>query len=201
MFLWHKFATSIYKESIYFYVQRTLQNKFLYIFHFSNSKKNLYGNTKITDLQKRLVCCLFVSCSCYCENWWKLDDHKQQHPGVYTYSDVSSVIRFLVLLPSNMRIESRSHFAFNINSMYFLKYIIARKRIALSEMEMCKALHVSHKRIEKSKTCSHVVTARLHHRKSGADFCILRWSTTSYLQYICIPFVFVAIIPSISLQH
>ena len=85
--------------------------------------------------------------------------------------------------------------------MYFLKYIIARKRIALSEMEMCKALHVSHKRIEKSKTCSHVVTARLHHRKSGADFCILRWSTTSYLQYICIPFVFVAIIPPISLQH
>ena len=98
MFLWHKFATSIYKESIYFYIQRTLQNKFLYIFHSSNGKKNLYGNTKITDLQKRLVCCLFVSCSCYCENWWKLDDHKQQHPGVYTYSDVSSVIRFLFLI-------------------------------------------------------------------------------------------------------
>ena len=119
MFLWHKFATSIYKESIYFYVQRTLQNKFLYIFHFSNSKKNLYGNTKITDLQKRLVCCLFVSCSCYCENWWKLDDHKQQHPGVYTYSDVSSVIRFLFLI--TFQYENRIKESFNKHSYSTIK--------------------------------------------------------------------------------
>ena len=153
MFLWHKFATSIYKESIYFYVQRTLQNKFLYIFHFSNSKKNLYGNTKITDLQKRLVCCLFVSCSCYCENWWKLDDHKQQHPGVYTYSDVSLVILFSFLITSSDMISTvysiwNMKYKFNMTPSWsfktlFLKssYLLQVARWLSIPSPFCRSLH------------------------------------------------------------
>ena len=165
-----------------------------------------------TEIRKSQICRSgsFVVCSCHVHVIAKIDGNQttinNNIQGYILFQTFHWSSDFYFLLCSNMKVElkihsTNIHIAFNINSMYFFKYIIAPKRIALSEMEMCKALHVSHKRIEKSKTCSHVVTARLHHRKSGADFCILRWSTTSYLQYICIPFVVLAIIPSISLQH